>query len=70
MRWCLIGRQKSVDQSVYYSQLEQGARYLASLAETDAERRVHLGWANRYCRLAADAAPAVPRHAQILAPAC
>jgi hypothetical protein len=40
-----------VDQSAYYSQLEQGARYLASISADAAERRTHLGWANRYYRL-------------------
>ena len=44
-----------MDQSVYYSQLEAGARYLASRAETAAERYEHIGWANRYYRLAAEA---------------
>jgi hypothetical protein len=42
-------------QVVYYAQLEQGARYLASLASTHAERQQHLAWANRYYRLAVDA---------------
>lgn len=59
-----------MNQAVYYSQLEQGARYLASLAATEAERRVHLGWANRYCRLASDAAPEAPGSLSALAPAC
>jgi hypothetical protein len=44
-----------VDQSLYYAQLEQGARYLASLAGDEAERSEHLGWANRYYRLRVDA---------------
>jgi hypothetical protein len=46
-----------LEQAVYYAQLEEGARYLASLATSDAERRVHLGWANRYYRLRVDAEP-------------
>jgi hypothetical protein len=46
-----------VDRTIYYAQLEEGARYLASLATTDAERNVHLGWANRYYRLRLDATP-------------
>jgi hypothetical protein len=40
-----------VDQSLYYAQLEQGARYLASTASDKAERHEHLGWANRYYRM-------------------
>ena len=40
-----------MDQAVYYSQLEQGARYLAALAADESEREEHLGWANRYFRL-------------------
>jgi len=44
-----------LDQSVYYAQLEKGARHLASLASTPAERQEHLGWANRYYRLGVDA---------------
>jgi hypothetical protein len=44
-----------VDQAVYYSQLEQGARYLASTSADQAERRTHLGWANRYYRLSIEA---------------
>ena len=44
-----------MEQAVYYAQLEEGARYLASLATSDAERQVHLGWANRYYRLRVDA---------------
>ena len=45
----------------YYEQLEQGARYLASIEADDADRQVHLTWANRYSRLASDAR--VPNHA-------
>jgi hypothetical protein len=44
-----------MDDNVYYAQLEAGARYLASRAATPAERIEHLGWANRYYRLKADA---------------
>ncbi len=44
-----------MDQAVYYSQLEQGARYLASISADPAERNVHLGWANRYFRLGLEA---------------
>ncbi len=44
-----------MDQAVYYSQLEQGARYLASTSADPAERRAHLGWANRYYRLGLEA---------------
>jgi hypothetical protein len=40
-----------MDQSRYYARLEQGARYLASLASDESERLEHLGWANRYYRL-------------------
>lgn len=46
-----------MDDAIYYAQLEQGARYLASLATTEHERHVHLGWANRYYRLRVDAQP-------------
>lgn len=44
-----------MNNATYYAQLEEGARYLASRAASDAERRLHLGWANRYRRLVADA---------------
>ena len=47
-----------------YAQLEQGARYLASKAADEAERRLHLGWANRYSRLVSDAA--VPAHSMLV----
>ncbi|HEX8527687.1 hypothetical protein [Allosphingosinicella sp.] len=43
------------DDRVYYSQLETGARYLASSAGSHAERTVHLGMADKYARLGADA---------------
>jgi hypothetical protein len=55
-----------LSESVHYSQLEQGARILASLAATEAERRVHLGWANRYYRLAADDASGTEVSAALL----
>jgi hypothetical protein len=45
-----------LNQAGYYAQLEQGARHLAALSEDGDERRIHLGWANRYCRLRMDAA--------------
>lgn len=41
--------------AIYYSQLEEGARFLASLAPDRAQERAHLGMANRYHRLAIDA---------------
>lgn len=41
----------SVDDGIYYAQLEEGARFLAARAATDAERQQHLGMANRYVRL-------------------
>jgi hypothetical protein len=44
-----------LDQATEYAQLEAGARYLASLATSDGERQLHLGWANRYYRLRIDA---------------
>ena len=44
-----------MDTATYYAQLEQGARYLASLATSEQERNVHLRWANRYYRLRIDA---------------
>ena len=43
---------------LYYAQLEAGARFLAAGAATSAERDLHLGMANRYARLRADAPPA------------
>jgi len=49
------GGRSFLDQALDYAQLEQGARYLASLTRDDAERREHLGWANRYSRLRIDA---------------
>lgn len=49
-----------MDNALYYARLEQGARYLAARAANDDERRVHLGWANRYRRLVSDAT--VPDH--------
>ncbi|HZH05146.1 MAG TPA: hypothetical protein VEY69_00570 [Lautropia sp.] len=39
----------------HYAQLEQGARHLAAISEDAEERRMHLGWANRYYRLRLDA---------------
>jgi hypothetical protein len=39
----------------YYSQLETGARWLASRVGAGAEREVHLGHARRYARLRIDA---------------
>lgn len=53
-----------MDNAAYYAQLEEGARYLASRAANDDERRLHLGWANRYRRLVVDA----QRPARIVAP--
>jgi hypothetical protein len=47
---------ENLNQAGYYAQLEQGARHLAALSEDGDERRIHLGWANRYCRLRMDAA--------------
>ena len=49
-----------MDNALHYARLEQGARYLAAQAANDDERRVHLGWANRYRRLVIDAT--VPEH--------
>lgn len=46
------------DDHLYYSQLEAGALYLAAGASSGSERKVHLGMANRYARLRADAEPA------------
>lgn len=43
------------DDHLYYTQLEAGARYLAAGASSGAERNVHLGMADRYARLRADA---------------
>jgi hypothetical protein len=40
--------------AIYYAELEEGARYLASLPGATAERHAHLGMANRYRRLALD----------------
>jgi len=51
----LQAREAVLDQALDYAQLEQGARYLASLTHNEAERREHLGWANRYRRLKIDA---------------
>lgn len=48
-----------MDNATYYAQLEQGARYLASLTANDDERREHLGWANRYRRLSSETAAPV-----------
>jgi hypothetical protein len=44
-----------LDQAGHYAQLEQGARHLAAISEDAEERRMHLGWANRYYRLRMDA---------------
>ena len=54
---CTRARRADLDTATYYAQLEEGARYLASLATSDSERQVHLGWANRYYRLRIDAQP-------------
>ncbi|HEV2079860.1 MAG TPA: hypothetical protein VGR19_08205 [Allosphingosinicella sp.] len=53
-----------MDNATYYARLEKGARYLASVAANDDERREHLGWANRYHRLVCDAA--VPSHCTLV----
>ena len=42
---------------IYYTQLA-GARFLAAGAGTSLDRDIHLGMANRYARLRADAEPA------------
>lgn len=47
-----------VDDVLYYTQLEAGARFLAAGARTRIDRDVHLGMAGRYARLRADAEPA------------
>jgi hypothetical protein len=44
-----------LEHALYYAKLEEGARYLAACAANDAERREHLGWANRYYRLRVEA---------------
>jgi len=49
-----LSREAQLDTALYYARLEQGARYLAARAANDDERRVHLGWANRYRRLVSD----------------
>jgi hypothetical protein len=49
------------DDHLYYSQLEAGARYLAARVPAGAERNLHLGMANRYARLSADARADGPR---------
>lgn len=45
------------DDGAYYSQLEAGARFLATQADSDGERADHLGMANRYVSLRLRAAP-------------
>ena len=40
----------------YYERLEAGARWMASQAHSAAQRDGHIGAANRYARLRADAA--------------
>ena len=45
-----------VEDAVYYSQLEPGARFLASQAGSDAERGRHLAMANHYVKLRLSAA--------------
>lgn len=42
--------------AAYYQRLETGARWLASRPGSEAERSQHLGMANRYACLRADAA--------------
>ena len=49
-----------MDDTIYYSELEQGARYLAGGARGGAGRREHLGWAERYRQLALAAEPSRP----------
>jgi hypothetical protein len=44
-------------ETLTYAQLEQGARFLADRAQTDAERETHLAMANRYVRLGEKPAP-------------
>jgi hypothetical protein len=45
-----------VADAAYYQRLETGARWLASRTVSEAKRGEHLGMANRYARLRADAA--------------
>ena len=41
----------SMNDAVYYSQLEAGARFLASQADTDVDRSRHLAMADHYVSL-------------------
>ena len=43
--------------AAYYERLETGARWLALQAPSEAERHEHLGIANKYARLRAEAPP-------------
>jgi hypothetical protein len=47
---------QSDDDIIYYSKLERGARYLASISADQAERDTHLAMANRYNHLGRSAA--------------
>jgi hypothetical protein len=49
-----------LDQASRYEQLEMGARHLARISTDAEERRIHLGWANRYYRLRLEAGLALP----------
>ena len=49
-----------MDQASRYEQLEMGARHLARISTDAEERRIHLGWANRYYRLRLEAGLALP----------
>jgi len=50
-------REAVLNDALHYSQLEEGARYLAARASSRAERQTHLGWANRYYRLKIESLP-------------
>jgi hypothetical protein len=44
-----------LEQADHYAMLEQGARHLAAISADPEERRLHLGWANRYYKLGVEA---------------
>lgn len=46
----------TIDDTIYYAQLEQGALYLAARSHDDAERSVHLAMADKYHLLGQSAA--------------
>lgn len=56
----VVPLQPQLEDGIYYAQLEQGARFLASRSTGEIERSRHLSMANHYVKLKLDAGGEVP----------